>query len=131
MADDARHPLVQYLGHHQVQQALLLLQEDRAIVRVARQVTQRVGRAPQHVEARAHAFGVVAQRVDPVLLCHHHCVVLDLLDEADQQTDTGVLLADGAGHPAVRSREVVEQVDGELAHDLVLGPVELARQEGA
>ena len=110
---------------------MLLLQEDLSVVLVARQVGQRVGRAPQHVQAGAHALGVVAKRVDAVLLRHNHRVVLHLLDKADQEGDTRVLVGDCARHAGVGARKVVQQVDGKLAQDLVLGAVQFARQEGA
>ncbi len=78
LADDSCDALVQDLWHDKVEQALLLLPKYLRVVRMARQVGQRVGRAPQHVQAGAHALGVVAQRVDPVLLRHHHRIVLNL-----------------------------------------------------
>jgi len=56
-----------------------------------RQIIERVGGAPQHVEARAHGVGVVPQRVDAVLLRNQERVALRLLDEPDQERDRGVL----------------------------------------
>ena len=131
LTDDAGHSLVQDLTHHQVQQSLLILDKQSLVVLVPGQLVQGVGRPPQHVQAGAHALGVVAKRVDAVLLRHNHRVVLHLLDKADQEGDTRVLVGDCARHAGVGARKVVQQVDGKLAQDLVLGAVQFARQEGA
>lgn len=65
--------------------------EERAVVRMAGEVVERVRCAAQHVQAGAHGVGVVAQRVHPVLLRHQQGVALSLLDEADEQGDRRVL----------------------------------------
>ena len=95
------------------------------------QVVKRVGRPSQHVQACAHAVRVVPQCVHPVLLRHNQGVGLSLLDEPDQEGDCGVLQGDGPRHPAVRGREVEEQVDCELPQHLVLRPVQLLGEETA
>ena len=129
LADDAGDALVENLRHHQIEQALFVSHKNRRVVAVSTEVVERVGGAPEHVQTGAHAIRVVSQRVDTVLLRHHHRVRLGLLDEADEQADCGVLQGDCARHTAVRAGEVEEQVDGELAHDLVLAAVELLGQE--
>ena len=42
-----------------------------------------------------------------------------LFDETNEKWDRGVLHCDGARHPAVRPRQVEQQVDRKLSHHLV------------
>lgn len=82
---DGGHVLVEDLRHDQRQQPLLLLHEQWPVGLVPRQVQQRGGGAPQHVQAGAHRLGVVAQRLDAVLVGHRQRRLLRLLDETKQQ----------------------------------------------
>uniref|UniRef100_A0A182J0T0 Uncharacterized protein n=1 Tax=Anopheles atroparvus TaxID=41427 RepID=A0A182J0T0_ANOAO len=84
--DDERHLLVENVTHHQPQQALLLLHEERPVVGVFGEMQQRTGRSPQHVQARAHRIGIVAQEVDTVLVGHAKGRLFRLLDECHQDT---------------------------------------------
>ena len=131
LTDDGGDALVQDLAHHQVQEPLLVLDEHLPVVRVAGQVVEGVGRPPQHVQAGPHRVRVVTERVNAVLLRHEQRVGLGLLDEADEKADRVLLQRDGPGHPGVCLGEVEQEVDGELPHHLILGPVEFLGKKAA
>jgi len=55
-------------------------------------------------------------------------VLFGLLDEAEQERDGHVRHGDRPRHAGVCRRQVVEQIDAELSHDLVLVTVEFLGQ---
>merc|ERR1719411_473361 len=131
LTDNAGYTLVQYLTHHQVEQATLVLHKEGLVVLVPGEVVQGVGGPPQHVQTGPHGVRIVPQSVDPVLLSHNQRVGLSLFYEANQEADGVVLQGDGPRHAGVRLGEVEEQVDGKLSQDLILGSVKFLGKKSA
>ena len=131
LTDDRGHALVQDLAHHQVQEPLLVLDKHLSVVRMSGQVVQGVGCSPQHIQTCSHTVRVISQSVHSVLLRHYQGVGLGLLNEPDEEADCVLLEGDGSRHTRVGLGEVEEQVDGELPHHLILGPVELLGKKAA
>ena len=101
------------------------------VVRMSGQVVKGVGCPPQHIQTCSHTVRIISQSIDTVLLRHYQGVGLGLLNEPDEKADCVLLEGDGSRHPRVGLGEVEEQVDGELSHHLILGPVQLLGQKAA
>jgi len=127
LGQDGGDALVQDLAHDQREEPLLLPGQQRDVVNVLAELIQGAGGAAKHVQAGTHAVGVVPQSVDSVLLSDHQSILFGLLDEAQQERDR-VRHTDDPRQTGVCCGEVVEQVDAELPHDLILVSVQLLGQ---